>query len=286
MILADDSLILREGLARLLEEVGFSVVAQARDAAELVRAVAEEQPDVAIVDIRMPPTHTDEGLRAAREIRAIALENRAFVQRAVRHLVDAGIRQFLDLGAGLPTQRNVHEIAQEVAPETRVVYVDNDPIVLIHARALLTGHVDGATKVLQADVRDSAELVNREDVRELIDFSKPMATMLVSVLQFVPDKDPEEIVAPLREAMAPGSYLVLAHPTHDFRTDEVIKVANTYGKAKAPAVPRGKAEIERLFGDFEMLEPGLVQSPLWRPDGPVTPHLDRIWMYAGVGRKR
>ncbi|WP_395107953.1 SAM-dependent methyltransferase [Actinomadura sp. SCN-SB] len=225
-------------------------------------------------------------LQSAPEIRSIARQNRAFVQRAVRHIVSQGIRQILDLGAGLPTQRNVHEIAQEIAPDTRVVYVDNDPIVLVHARALLTGSADGDTRVLQADVRDSAELVHREDVRDLIDFSKPMATMLVSVLQFVPDKDPEEIVAPIREVMAPGSYLVLAHPTHDFRTDEVLKVASTYGQAKAPAVPRGKAEIEGLFGDFELLEPGLVQSPLWRPDGPLPEDLDRIWMYAGVGRKR
>jgi SAM-dependent methyltransferase len=228
----------------------------------------------------------DAALLAAPELRAIAQENRAFVQRAVRLLVDAGIRQILDLGAGLPTQRNVHEIAQEAAPDTRVVYVDNDPIVLVHARALLTGHKDGATRVIQADVRESAELIGRPDVRRLIDFTKPMATLLVSVLQFVPDTDPEEIVAPLRAAMAPGSFLVLAHPTHDFRTDEVLKVASTYGQAKAPAVPRGKAEIEALFGDFELLDPGLVQSPLWRPAGPVTPDLDRIWMYAGVGRKR
>jgi hypothetical protein len=224
-------------------------------------------------------------LAAAPELRAIARENRAFLRRVVRHLVDSGIRQFLDIGAGLPTQRNVHEVAQEIAPETRVVYVDNDPIVLVHARALLTTHPLGRTAVVQADVRDPERILGDEQVRDLLDFEQPLAVMLVSVLQFVPDREPRDIVAPLRDAMPRGGYLAVSHPTQDFRSSQVGQVANTYNRAKAPAVARRKEEIERVFDGFELLEPGIVQTPLWRPDGRVTRDLERIWMYGAVGRK-
>ncbi|MEU8799423.1 SAM-dependent methyltransferase [Spirillospora sp. NPDC048819] len=224
-------------------------------------------------------------LEAAPELRVIAQENRAFLHRAVRHLVNAGVRQFLDIGAGLPAQRNVHEVAQEIAPETRVVYVDNDPIVLVHARALLRSHRMGRTAVVQADIRDPEAIVADDLVRSLIDFDEPLAVMLVSVLQFVPDREPHDIVAPLRDAMPAGGYLAVSHPTQDFRAGQVTQVASTYNRAKAPAVPRRKAEIERLFDGFEVLEPGIVQTPLWRPDGPVTPDLDLMWMYGAVGRK-
>ena len=230
-------------------------------------------------------TAAEASLEAAPEIRAIARENRAFLYRAVRHLVGSGVRQFLDIGAGLPTQRNVHEAAQEVAPDTRVVYVDNDPIVLVHARALLSGHGAGRTAVVHADVRDPEAILADEQVSSLIDFGQPLAVMLVSVLQFVPDREPHEIVATLRDAMPQGGYLVVSHPTQDFRASQVGEVASTYTRAKAPAVPRRKAEIERIFEGFELLEPGIVQTPLWRPDGEVTSDLDLIWMYGAVGRK-
>jgi O-methyltransferase involved in polyketide biosynthesis len=231
-------------------------------------------------------TAAEAALEAAPELRAIARENRAFLNRVVRYLVDAGVRQFLDIGAGLPTQRNVHEVAQQIAPETRVVYVDNDPIVLVHARALLTTHASGRTAVVQADVREPEKILNDPQVRSSIDFTQPVATMFVSVLQFVPDRDPHEIVAPLRDAMPSGGYLVVSHPTQDFRASQVEHVASTYNRANAPAVARRKADIERLFDGFDLLEPGIVQLPLWRPDGPVTPDLDLIWMYGAVGRKR
>ncbi|WP_243717027.1 SAM-dependent methyltransferase [Actinomadura sp. KC345] len=224
-------------------------------------------------------------LEVAPEIRAIARENRAFLERAVRHLVRSGVRQFLDIGAGLPTQRNVHETAQEIAPDTRVVYVDNDPIVLVHARALLSAYGLGRTAVVQADVREPEAIVADEQVNALIDFEQPLAVMLVSVLQFVPDREPHEIVATLRDAMPQGGYLVLSHPTQDFRGDQANQVASTYNRAKAPAVARRKAEIERIFEGFELLEPGIVQTPLWRPEGEVTSDLDLIWMYGAVGRK-
>jgi SAM-dependent methyltransferase len=225
----------------------------------------------------------EEAIQAAPELRDIARENRAFMQRAVGYMVEAGIRQFLDIGTGLPTQRNVHEVAQETAPETRVVYVDNDPIVLVHARALLSGRAEGRTKVMQADARDPRAILGK--ARDLLDFGEPVAIMLVSTLQFIPDMDPEEIVEPLREVMAPGSFLVISHPTQDFRKDQVFKVADTYNRSKAPAVPRTKAEIAPLFGDFEFVEPGLVQVPLWRRETPFPGDLDSIWMYGGVARK-
>ncbi|GAA0987692.1 SAM-dependent methyltransferase [Acrocarpospora macrocephala] len=228
----------------------------------------------------------EESLRVAPEIRDIARENRAFMQRAVRYMVKAGIRQFLDIGAGLPTQRNVHEVAQEEAPGVRVVYVDNDPIVLVHARALLAGIGESETRVVTADLRDPQAIVSRPDVNGFLDFTKPVAIMLLSVLQFIPDRDPEELVAPLREIMVPGSFLVISHPTQDFRREQALQVAETYVRASAPAVARRKAEIELLFGDFQLVEPGLVQSPLWRPDHEFIGELDHIWMYAGVAQKK
>ncbi|GAA0378585.1 hypothetical protein Acor_69560 [Acrocarpospora corrugata] len=228
----------------------------------------------------------EESLLAAPELRDIARENRAFMQRAVRFMVDAGIRQFLDIGTGLPTQRNVHEVAQEVAPDAHVVYVDNDPIVLAHARALLASPGRGGTRVFTADLRDPDEILSRPEVQGFLDFREPVAIMLVSVLQFIPDRDPEDLVAPLRKVMAPGSFLVISHPTQDFRSEQVLQVAATYVRANAPAVPRRKAEIEALFGDFEPVEPGLVQTPLWRPDHPFIGELNRIWMYGGVAQKK
>ncbi len=174
-------------------------------------------------------------LGAAPELRAIARENRAFLRRAVRHLADSGVRQFIDIGAGLPTRENVHQVAQEIAPECRVVYVDNDPTVLVHARALLSTHPLGRMAVVQADVRDPERLLADDQVRSLIDFARPLAVLLVSVLQFVPDREPQDVVAPLRDAMPRGGHLVVSHPTQDFRAGQVGQVASTYHRAKAPA---------------------------------------------------
>ncbi|MFF5258332.1 SAM-dependent methyltransferase [Actinomadura viridis] len=236
----------------------------------------------------------EEALAVAPELRAMAAENRAFLRRAVRHLVDAGIRQFLDIGTGLPTRRNVHEMAQEIAPETRVVYVDNDPVVIVHARALLTAHGrvsgeeaggPGPTAVVEADVREPERILADPDVRGVIDFDRPLAILITSVLQFVPDPEPATVVAPFRDAMVPGGHLVLSHPTQDLRAVQAARVTGAYKRVGIPTVTRPKAEIERAFEGFGLLDPGIVQLPLWRPDGPVTPDLDRIWMYGAVGRK-
>jgi SAM-dependent methyltransferase len=230
----------------------------------------------------------EEALAIAPELRTLARENRAFLRRAVRAMVDAGVRQFIDIGTGMPARGSVHEVAQEIAPETRVAYVDNDPVVLVHARALLAQREagKGPTTAVAGDVRDPGSILSDPELRGFIDFDLPVAIMLVSVLQFVPDPDPAEIVAPLRDALPPGGHLVLSHPTHDVHEGQARRVADAYKRVGIPAVTRGRAEIERAFEGFDLLDPGVVQAPLWRPDGPVTPDLDRIWIYGAAGRRR
>jgi SAM-dependent methyltransferase len=229
----------------------------------------------------------EEALAVAPELRAVARENRAFLGRAVRYLVDAGVRQFLDIGTGMPARGNVHEVAQAVAPDSRVVYVDSDPVVVVHARALMTAREPGKgpTAAVQGDVREPESILVHPEVLGLLDFGQPLAVLIVSVLQFVPDRDPAEIIAPFRDALPPGGHLVLSHPTQDVHPGQAGRVADAYQRVGIPSVPRGKAEIERAMEGFDLLEPGVVQTPLWRPDGPVTPDLDRIWMYGSVGRK-
>jgi SAM-dependent methyltransferase len=222
------------------------------------------------------------------EVRSIALANRAFLQRAVRFLAgEAGIRQFLDIGTGIPSAGNVHEVAGRAAPGARVVYVDNDPIVHVHANALLTG--TGTTSIVLADLRDPGAILAHPEVRKLIDFAEPVALLLVAILHFIKDEeDPAGIVATLRDALAPGSYLVLSHGTPDFHPPgEASRAAAAYKNATAPLVSRPLKEVSALFDGFEVLEPGVVQAPLWRPEGkrPRPRELEKIGIYVGVGRK-
>jgi S-adenosyl methyltransferase len=196
-----------------------------------------------------------------------ARENRAFLQRAVGFLAgEAGIRQFLDIGTGLPTQGNVHEVAQAVAPDARVVYVDNDPIVHAHANALLSG--DNTASIL-GDLRDPDGILADPETNRLIDFRQPVAILLVAVLHFIRDReDPAGIVARLKAAMAPGSYLVISHATGDLYPREIgAEATKAYDRATAPLVLRTRAEIERFFDGLELVPPGLVQLSRWRPDG-------------------
>jgi hypothetical protein len=212
-----------------------------------------------------------------------ARENRAFLARVVRFLTgDAGIGQFLDIGTGLPTQGNVHEVAQTVRPEARVCYVDNDPLVHAHTRALLAGE---HTRAVLADLREPGRIVTHPVVPELLDLAWPLGVLLVAVLHFIRDEeDPPGIVAALRDVMAPGSYLVISHATGDFRPDVAGKLTEIYREASAPLVLRDRTECARLFEGFELVEPGLVQPAAWRPDGTGTARgVGGFW--AGVGRK-
>jgi S-adenosyl methyltransferase len=226
-------------------------------------------------------------LRVAPEVRAIAKENRAFLRRAVRFLVgEAGIRQILDIGTGIPSAGNVHQVAEEIAPGTRVVYVDNDPIVHLHASALLTG--SGATRIVLADLREPDVILAHPKVRERIDLREPVALLLVAILHFITDgEDPRGILAAFREALSPGSFLALSHGTRDFHApDTVGQAAAVYDRATAPLVLRSHAEISGFFDGFSLVDPGLVQVPLWRPEGkpPRPKDLAKVAIYGGVGR--
>jgi S-adenosyl methyltransferase len=228
----------------------------------------------------------EQALAATPSVREMARQNRAFLQRAVRFLAgQGGIRQFLDIGTGLPTQGNVHEIAQAIAPEARVVYVDNDPIVLAHSRALLDAP---NTAVVLGDLREPGQILEDPEVTKLIDFHRPMAVLLVAVLHFIRDsEDPDGICARLRTAMAPGSYLVISHGTADLQQAQpevADKVVRAYQRSTAPVTLRSRAQVEGFFGDFELVDPGLEQIQRWRPDGPVPDVSGGI--FGGVGRKR
>ncbi|HEX9343766.1 MAG TPA: SAM-dependent methyltransferase [Actinomycetota bacterium] len=220
------------------------------------------------------------------EGRDMARENRAFLGRAVRFLAGSGIRQFLDIGTGIPTQGNTNAVAHAVAHDARVAYVDNDPIVLVHARALLAAHDQDRTTVVQADLRQPAELLAHPEVRAMIDFQQPVAILLVAILHFIRDQeDPAGIVACLKQVMAPGSYLVISHGTQDLDPVMAQRAVRPYNQATAPFILRSRDEIASFFDGLELVDPGLVQLPLWRPDGPVTANLDRIWLYGGIGQQ-
>ncbi len=229
------------------------------------------------------------------QVRLSARANRAFMRRAVREAVRGGIRQIIDIGTGIPTSPNTHEVARESSPDVRVAYVDNDPIVATHAGAKLT-NAGGAGFAL-ADVREPETILRDPVVRGLIDFSEPVALLLVAVMHFVKDEeDPAGIIATLGDALPAGSLLVLSHATEEpyegyaqGRTDTEARdgVLDVYKNATAALNLRGRAAVEPLFGDFALLEPGLVRVPLWRPDGPVPgpEELSNTIFYGGVGRK-
>lgn len=225
------------------------------------------------------------------ELRAGARANRAFLVRVVRFLVQRGIRQFIDIGAGIPTSPNVHEVAQAVAPDTRVVYVDNDPIVLVHARALMAGPGRGETRVVQADLRDPEGILSHPDLRRVIDLAQPAAVLLVAVLHLIADEDdPWGLVARLLAPLAPGSYLAVSHGARDLNTERMAALAQAVGRTPGPGGPgaltfRDRAAVHRFFDGLELVEPGLVPVPLWRPDGEVPEDPGRSGMWAGVARK-
>ncbi len=213
--------------------------------------------------------------------------NRAFLGRAVRHLAgEVGIRQFLDIGTGIPTAGNTHEVAQRTAPQCRVVYVDNDPIVLTHARELLVSTAQGVTDYVDADARDVREILAA--ARRTLDLAQPVALMFVALLQYIPDdEDPYGIAARLLAALAPGSHLVISHPASDIGAEKVaasMRVYNRRAAEHAAATPRTHEEVSRLFTGTTLLDPGVVQLPAWRPE-PADPATGEVPMWCGVGRK-
>jgi S-adenosyl methyltransferase len=210
---------------------------------------------------------------------------RAFLANAVGYLAGvAGIRQFLDIGTGIPTANNTHEVAQDAEPGCRVVYVDNDPMVLAHARALLVG-VTAPTAYVDADVRDTGKVL--AEAARLLDFSKPVAVMLISVLHLIPDEDdPHAIVTRLLEAVPSGSWLALSHPARDVHPKQVTEAASRFNQlAPAKATLRTRAEILRFFNGLELLEPGLVQVHQWRPGLTAPGHDQEAAGYCGLASK-
>jgi hypothetical protein len=225
-------------------------------------------------------------IAAAPEAPLMARENRGFMHRAVRHLTaEVGIRQFLDVGTGIPTSPNLHEVAQGIAPDARIVYVDNDPIVLVHARALLGGTPQGRTAYLGADVRDPAGILASPEVRDCLDLTQPVALCLVSVLHFIADDDdPYSIVRALLDPLAPGSYLVLSHATTDTQARGVSDVVSTYRRSSSSLTVRSNDQIMAFFDGLRMLEPGLTLVPAWRPTGDLSEGHELVWIAGGVGR--
>ncbi len=217
------------------------------------------------------------------EFPVIARADREFLGRAVRYLAgEVGIRQFLDIGTGIPTANNTHQVAQAVAPESRIVYVDNDPIVLAHARALLTSTEAGATEYLDADMREPDAIL--QEARKTLDFSKPIAVTILATLEFVPTvEEAKSIVDRLLEPMSSGSYLVISAPVHSQSMDEAGRLWNESGAT--PVTIRTVDEVASLFDGLELLAPGLVPLPQWRPDDD-TSYTDRDFSYLGaVARK-
>jgi len=210
--------------------------------------------------------------------------NRAFLVRAVRFLTaEMGIRQFLDIGAGLPSANNVHEVAQHEAPDSRVVYADNDPIVLSHARALLRSTPQGGLAYLDADVRDPDAIL--ASAAETLDFSEPVAITLLTVLQFVPGDEAGAIVARLMAACVPGSFLAISHPASDIDVEHHSAMVRRMNESMAQLVTlRDLASVTGLFAGLELVEPGVVKPSLWRPDSDIEAATPTV-LWAGVARK-
>ncbi|TDD80143.1 SAM-dependent methyltransferase [Actinomadura darangshiensis] len=213
----------------------------------------------------------------------LARASRAFLVRGTSYLTgEAGIRQFLDIGTGLPTANNTHEVAQSIAPESRIVYVDNDPLVLVHAEALLSSTPDGVTHYIEADLQDPETILH--EAAGILDFDQPIAIMLIAILHHIPDTGKAQaIVRRLLEAVPPGSHLGIAHAAHSEAMDRGAAEWNKVGKP--PLVPRHPEEIAAFFEGLDMLEPGLVTTTRWRPDGFDLGVVRDVDQLAGIGRK-
>jgi hypothetical protein len=212
--------------------------------------------------------------------------NRAFLARVVRYLTaEAGIRQFLDIGTGIPTANNTHEVAQSVAQDSRVVYVDNDPIVLSHARALLTSDPKGATDYIDADLRDTDRIL--AEAARTLDFTRPVAIMLIAILHLVGDEDdPAAIVARLLDAVPPGSYLAISHVASDIEPEKMAEMRERLNRmVSQKGTYRTQAEVTSFFGGLELVPPGVVRIQEWRPDAELEAKRPAA-MWGGIGYKR
>ncbi|HVT69548.1 MAG TPA: SAM-dependent methyltransferase [Trebonia sp.] len=231
----------------------------------------------------------DRVLRDWPSVRTGAREQRAFLGRAVRYLTaEAGIRQFLDIGTGLPTTNNVHQIAQSVDPACRVVYVDNDPMVLAHAQALLTAAPEGRTAYIHADLRSPADILSAATVREVLDFTRPVALILVGILHFLTDADdPGGVIATLLDALPSGSYLTASHFTAEHNPAGVGAGVETFLRSGMRGQLRESSEFAALaFGGLQLVPPGVVLVSEWRPTGTgPEPSPAEVSCYGGVGRK-
>lgn len=220
------------------------------------------------------------------ELPRIMQANRAFLRRAVRHLAEQGIDQFLDIGSGIPTVGNVHEVAQAANPDARVVYVDIDPVAVAHSRAILAD--DPRTGVVQGDFTEVATVLDDPVTRSLIDLSRPVGVLVVALLHFVgDDRAPGEVLARYREATAPGSHLVISHASADGAPDRADDHQALYRRTATPMRMRTRDEVAALLGGFTLVDPGLVFLPEWRPDDPsaVLENPERFTGYAAVGRR-
>ncbi|WP_157892086.1 MULTISPECIES: SAM-dependent methyltransferase [Frankia] len=230
----------------------------------------------------------EQALIASPNVATAARTSRAFMTRVVRFLAgEVGIRQFLDIGTGIPTSPNLHETVQSIAPDSRVVYADNDPIVLTHARALLASSPQGATAYLDADLRDPERILGAPELRDTLDLRRPVALSLMSIFHFIPDSyDPHGLLRQLLEALPSGSYLVLSHGTGDI-DPAVAAAAEAYRRRGIPTRLRSLAEVESLFAGLELVEPGVQLVHRWRPDGAIPADLTdaQVSAYGGVARK-
>jgi SAM-dependent methyltransferase len=235
----------------------------------------------------------DHLLEAFPGFRTAAQSNRMWMHRAARYVAERGITQFLDIGTGIPTSPNLHEVVQEVVPEARVVYADNDPIVLAHSRALLVSSLRGETAYLEADVTDPQAILDSAEVREVLDLSKPVALSLVGVFHYLPDdKKPYELVQQLVDALASGSYLIFSHCTPDFAPEMWEQAIQVYKADGGDAQVRSREEIERFFTGLDLVEPGIEVPYRWHPDEETEDLADRnifndvsCSLWVGVARK-
>jgi SAM-dependent methyltransferase len=214
--------------------------------------------------------------------------NRAFMRRAVNYALDEGITQFLDIGSGIPTFGNVHEVARRTSPDARVVYVDHDPVAVAHSRAVLDG--DERSAVLAADLRKPRQILDSPEVTQLIDLERPVALLLIAVLHFIEDQDdPHRAVAELRDSLASGSLVLLSHASYEgvpVPEEQAGAAVGVYRDIRNPLIMRSREEVARFFEGYGTIEPGLVSPPLWRPDAPAEEEDPYAFSgFAGVGRK-